>query len=383
MEGISMEEQRDDWDPRDLSVLADQRRAYDQMRERHGVAHSGFMGWSLFRHADIVEVLADPKTFSSASRHLAIPNGMDPPDHTRHRDALAPAFSEESMARLEARCRQIAVELTAAMIAAGEAELVADFAEPLALRTLCAFLGWPEELWECLGGWTHGNQQAAFHRDPAAGRALAKLITEHVQENLAEHRADGHAGDDITDALLATQVDGKDFTDEQIVSVLRNWIAGEGTVAAGISLLVLHLARDGQLQDRLRTDPSLIPGAIEEILRFDDPLVANRRTTTRDVEIGGRRIPAGETISLMWMAANRDSATFEAADEIRIERDTTDSLVWGQGIHLCQGAPLARLEMRVALEELLSRSRVFEVAGEVRRSVYPSDGLAEFAIRFR
>ncbi len=376
------EARRDDWDPRDPSVLADQRAAYDDMRERCPVAHSGFMGWSLFRHADIVEVLADPTTYSSASRRLAVPNGMDPPEHTRYRAALAPLFAEESMAQLEGRSRQIAAELAGPMVAAGEAELLSAFAEPFTLRTLCAFLGWPEELWECLGGWTHGNQQAAFERDPAAGRALARLITEHVQENLDEHRAEGHASDDVTDALLATSVDGETLTDEQIVSVLRNWIAGHGTVAGGISLLVLHLARDRALQDRLRDDPSLIPGAVEELLRFDGPLVANRRTTTRDVEIGGRRIPAGENISLMWIAANRDPRAFDGADEIRIERDVSDSLAWGQGIHLCLGAPMARLEMRVALEELLSRSRHFAVAGEVRRSVYPSDGLARFAIRF-
>lgn len=286
------------------------------------------------------------------------------------------------MAEIEGRCREIAAELSAGMIARDEAELLSDFAEPFALRTLCVFLGWPDELWECLGGWTHGNQQAAFSRDPAAGRALAKLITEHVQANLDEHRGPHQAGNDVTDALLATSVDGATLSDEQIVSILRNWIAGEGTVAGGISLLVLHLARDAELQDRLRADPALIPGAIEEILRVDDPLVANRRTTTRDVEIGGRTIPAGENLSLMWIAANRDPAAFEAADEVRIEREASGSLVWGQGIHLCLGAPMARLEMRVALEELLSRTKHFEVAGEVRRSVYPSDGLAEFAIRF-
>lgn len=375
-------EHHDDWDPRSPSVLADQREAYDRMREECPVAHSAFMGWSLFSHHDIVSVLADPESFSSASRHLAIPNGMDPPQHTRYRQALAPIFAEASMAQLEGRCREIAADLAAPIIARGDAELLADFAEPFALRTLCAFLGWPEELWECLGGWTHGNQQAAFSRDPAAGRALARLITEHVEANLEEHRGGDHAGSDITDALLATSVAGATLTDEQIVSVLRNWIAGEGTVGGGISLLILHLARDAELQDRLRTDPSLIPGAIEEILRFDDPLVANRRTTTRDVEIGGRTIPAGENLSLMWISANRDSSAFEAANEVRIDRDTAESLVWGQGIHVCLGAPMARLEMRVALEELLARTRRFEVAGDVRRSVYPSDGLAEFAIRF-
>lgn len=371
----------DDWDPRDPSVLTDQRAAYDEMRERCPVAHSAFMGWSLFRHADIVRVLDDPVTFSSKSRHLAVPNGMDPPEHARSRAALAPIFADEPMSALESRCRGIAAELARAMASAGTAELLADFAEPLALRTLCAFLGWPEEAWECLGGWTHGNQQAAFDRDPSAGRALAKLLDEHVRMYLQEHRTAGHVDRDVTDVLLSTTIDGERLDDESIVSILRNWVAGEGTVAGGISLLVLHLATDRRLQDRLREDPSLIPDAVEEILRADDPLVANRRTTTRSVEIGGRPIGAGEGISLMWVAANRDPGVFHEPGMIRLERDASDSLVWGRGIHVCLGAPLARLQMRIALEVLLSHSSRLTIAGEVERSVYPSDGLATFTIR--
>lgn len=375
-----MTEERHDWDPRDPSVLADQRAAYDDMRERCPVAHSEFMGWSLFRHADVVAVLEDPATYSSASRHLAIPAGIDPPAHGRFREALSPHFGDGRMAALEPRTRQIAVELLEPMLAAGEAELMETFATPFTLRSLCAMLGWPQEQWECLGGWTHGNQQAAFSRDPAAGRALARLLSEHVRDNLEQHRQAGR-NDDVTDALLATSVDGTQLDDEQIVSVLRNWVAGEGTVAGGISLLVLYLAEHPELQHSLRHDPSLIPAAIEEILRVDDPLVANRRTTTREVEIGGRTIPEGSSVSLMWIAANRDPRAFETADDVRLDRGTEDNLVWGHGIHVCLGAPLARLQMRIALEELLSRTTTFSVGGEVRRSVYPSDGLALFTLR--
>jgi Cytochrome P450 len=375
------ETQRHDWDPRNASVLEDQRRAYDEMRERCPVAHSEFMGWSVFRHEDVAAVLADPETYSSASRHPAIPNGMDPPEHGRYRAALAPHFEQQQMARLEPRCRGIAADLLGPMPSGREAEFMEAFATPFTLKTLCFFLGWPEQLWECLGGWTHGNQQAAFTRDPAAGKALAGLFAEHVKANLDAHRASPDDVVDLTDALLSTEVDGQQLDDDQIVSILRNWTAGEGTVAGGLSLLVLHLAQQPDLQQRLRSEPSLIPAAIEEILRFDDPLVANRRTTTREVQIGDRTIPEGENLTLMWIAANRDPRVFDDPDAIRLERDTDRSLVWGQGIHLCAGAPLARLEMRVALEELLSRTRGFELAGEAYRSVYPSDGLAAFTLR--
>jgi cytochrome P450 len=376
------EGQHDDWNPRDASILEDQRRAYDEMRERCPVAHSEFMGWSLFRHEDIATVLADPETYSNVSRFLAIPNGMDPPVHGRYREVLAAYFDQEQMARLEPRAREIAANLLGPMLSGGEAEFIDAFATPFALKTLCALLGWPEQQWECLEGWTHGTQQAAFSRDQAASAALASLFSEHVKANLNMHRASPDDVADATDALLRTYIDGERFDDDQIVSILRNWTAGQGTVAAGLGILVLHLAQELELQDRLRIDPSLIPAAIEEILRVDDPLVGNRRTTTREVEIRGQTIPKGENLTLMWIAANRDPRAFDDPNTVKIERSTGASLVWGQGIHLCQGAPLARLEMRVALEELLSRTKCFESVGDApRRAVYPSNGFAALRLR--
>ncbi len=374
----------DDWNPRDASILEDQHRAYDEMRERCPVAHSEFIGWSLFRHADVAAVLADPATYSNVSRFLAIPNGIDPPEHARYREALEPNFDQAQMAKLEPRAREIAAQLLAPFSKGGELEFIEAFAMPFALKTLCALLGWPEEQWECLGGWVHGSQQAAFSREPGAGKALASLFSEHVKANLATHRASSNHAPDATDALLATAVDGVRFDDEQIVSVLRNWTAGHGTVAAGLGILALHLAEKPDLQERLRRDPALIPAAIEEILRADGPLVANPRTTTREVEIQGRIIPAGARLTLMWIAANRDPRAFDDASAVDLERSTDASLLWGQGIHFCQGAPLARLELRVALEELLARTKHFEFTDQpARRAAYPSNGLATLPLRVR
>lgn len=377
------EEQQDDWSPLDVSILKDQRQAYDEMRERCPVAHSEFMGWSLFRHEDIAAVLADPETYSNVSRFLAIPNGMDPPVHGRYREALDPNFDREQMARVEPRAREIAATLLGPMLTSGEVEFIEAFATPFALKALCAFLGWPEEQWECLGGWVHGSQQAAFNKDPVAGKALASLFSEHVKTNLNTRRSSPNTVADATDTLLSIEVDGVLLEDDQIVSILRNWTAGHGTVASGLGILVLHLAQETDLQDRLRSDPSLIPAAIEEILRVDGPLVANPRTTTREVKIQGRSIPKGERLTLMWIAANRDPRAFDESNVVKIERNTGDGLVWGKGIHLCQGAPLARLEMRIAIEELLSRTKCFEFAGDdvPHRTVYPSNGLASLLLR--
>ncbi|QBR84796.1 cytochrome P450 [Legionella israelensis] len=368
---------RDDWDPRDESVLQNQPSAYDQMREKCPVAHSDFMDWSLFRHQDITTVLSDPETFSNQSLFLAIPNGMDPPIHEQYRKALAPNFSKKQMAILEPQTRKIARDLIDSIPFDEKTELMRSFVTPFAFKSLCAFLGWPEQQWEFLSGWADDNQQAAFNRDQTAGKALATLFSERVKANLDKHRASLEFENNATDALLKIDMDGAKLDDEQIVSILRNWTAGHGTVAAGLSILLFHLAKDFSLQDRLRNDHKLIPQAIEEILRADGPLVANRRVTRREVKITERTIPQGENLSLMWIAANRDPRVFDEPNTIKLERDTKHSLVWGQGIHLCLGAPLARLEMRVVLEELLSQKKYFALAGEnQQRANYPGNGFS-------
>jgi cytochrome P450 len=375
-----------DWDPRGASALSDQRSAYDEMRERCPVAYSDFLDWSLFRHQDIIGVLADPQTYSSAAKHRAIPNGMDPPDHTRYRRVLEPYFQTERMSIIEPHCRRIAADLAQPLLTRDEAEFISEFAQPLSLKTHCAFLGWPLDNWEYLRGWTHGNQEAAFSQDREAGAALAREFAEYVTNALRLRREAGvNANDDITTSLMRVTVESVPLSDEDIVSILRNWTAGQGTVAAALGILALHLAERADVQQRLRGEPGLLPVAIDEILRADGPLVANRRTTTSDVQIGGRPIGAGEKLTLNWIAANRDGRTFDDPDVVRFDRDVGDNLLFGAGIHYCLGAPLARLEMRVALEELLARTTTLRLGGaeSPRRDTYPSTGFQAMPVRLR
>lgn len=375
-----------DWEPQDDTILRDQRRAYDDLRERCPVAHSDFLGWSLFGHDDIKSVLSDPETFSSASRHRAIPNGMDEPEHTPYRRALDPYFDANAMAMFEPHCRRIAADSVQSILPHDNVDIVSGFIEPFSLKSLCAYLGWPLDTWEALRGWSHGNQQAAFSRDRAAAKSLAAEYTGFVIKEIDLRRTNGiDASDDLTSSLMAAEVDGKRLSDEDIISVLRNWTAGHGTVAAGIGLVILYLAEHQEVQQRLRNDPAMLPAAIDEILRVDGPLVANRRTTTRDVEIGGRTIASGEKLTLMWIAANRDEAAFDAPHEVRLDRDPAENFLFGWGIHVCQGAPLARLEMRVALEELLAQTRHIGLSETEppQRDVYPSNGLGTMRVRLR
>jgi len=377
-----------DWDPKSDAVLRDQRAAYDEMRERCPVAYSDFLGWSLFRHEDIVLVLNDPGTFSNAvSRHLSVPNGMDPPGHTEYRRIIEPYFRPERMEAFEPQCRKIAANLVQSLLERNEVEIISEFAQGFAVRVQCTFLGWPADMYEPLRLWTQKNQQATLAEDRAAMAKIAAEFKGYVEEMLEVRRAAGaQASDDSTTSLLHQQVWDRPLRDEEIVSVLRNWTVGEiGTISAAVGILVHCISEHADLQQRLRAQPSLLPEAIEEILRIRGPLVANRRITTRPVEIGGRKIGAGERISLTWISANRDGRVFEDPEAFRLDRDPAANLLYGAGIHVCPGAPLARLEMRVAMEELLARTTRIEPVPDrsPTGAVYPASGFATLPLRIR
>ena len=379
---------RQDWNPKSDAVLREQRAAYDEMREHCPVAYSDFLGWSLFQHQDVVHVLNDPGTFSNAvSTHLSVPNGMDPPEHTAYRRIIEPYFQTEKMIAFEPECRQIAASLVASLLGRGQVELISEFAQLFAVRVQCAFLGWPPHLHEVLRLWTQKNSDASLAQDRPALAALSREFTGHVQALLQSRRAAGTpAQDDIVASLLQQHVNGRRLQDDEIVSLLRNWTVGEvGTMAASVGILVGFLCEHPDLQRRLRAQPLLLPEAIEEILRIHGPLVNNRRVTTCPVEIGGRQIGAGQRISLNWIAANRDARVFDNATAFQLDRDQSANLLWGAGIHVCPGAPLARMEIRLAMEELLGPTSQISLIPDQPSTwaVYPASGFATLPVALR
>lgn len=375
-----------DWNPTSREVLRDQRAAYDEMRRRCPVAYSEFMGWSLFRHEDVTRVLLDHETFSSAvSQHLSVPSGMDQPEHTEYRRIIEPYFSAKRMEAFEPVCRKIATKLVQQLSADTEVEFIASAALPFAVQAQCAFLGWPASLQEPLVRWTRKNHEATLAQDRKAMSEIA-LQFEGLIDDFLETRLQANAGPetDLTAALMHERVWARPLSNEEVASILRNWTVGEiGTISASVGILAHYLAGHADLQKELRAKPDLLPPAIEEILRIFGPLVSNRRVTTRPVEIGGRTIAAGERIALMWIAANRDERVFEDPDSFRLDRDQSKNLLWGAGIHACPGAPLARLEMRVFLEELLSRTGEIALTPEKTPAlaVYPASGFANLPLR--
>ena len=374
-----------DWDPRAPEVLADQIATYDELRGRCPVAHSEYLGWSVLRHDDVVEVLHDHETYSNAvSNRLTVPNGMDPPEHTEYRRINDKYFTPDRMAAFEPRCRQIAAGLLAQLPDDGDVDLMDAIARTYALRVQSAFLGWHVELEEPLRAWVRKNHAATLARDRDAMAAIAVEFDGYIRALLDERRALGtDAPHDITTELLGDTVFGRPVSDEELVSLLRNWTVGElSTIAASVGIVAQFLATHPEIQDQLRADDALVGPAVDDILRIHAPLIANRRVTTRPVSLSGRELDAGDRVTVMWAAANRDPEVFGDPDEFRLDRDPELNLLYGTGVHYCPGAPLARLELNLLTIELL---RGFQLApptsgADPVRAIYPASGYAELPL---
>ena len=370
-----------DWDPRSPDIQRDQIDAYDRMRETCPVAYSDYLGWSLFRHEDVLRVLGDHETFSNAvSRHPSVPNGMDPPQHTLYRRMIEPYFAPDRIATFEPVFRGIARDLVDHLAANPSCDVIRDFAEPYAVRIQCGFLGWPQSLHAPLLAWIYRNRAATLARDAEAMAAVALEFDGHIRAQLAvRERAGAGAADDLTTCLLRQTVDGKRLDHAGIVSILRNWTVGElGTIAACVGIILHFLAGRPDIQDRLRRDRSELEQAIDEILRLHGPLISNRRIATRAVTIGGRTLEAGDRITVMWASANRDGAVFADADAFHPGRDQSQNLLYGAGIHVCPGAQLARMQLNIVVDELLEGLEPFSLlpgAAPVR-AVYPASGFS-------
>ncbi|MCC6580662.1 MAG: cytochrome P450 [Phycisphaeraceae bacterium] len=368
-----------DWSPLSARFVKDPYAACDAMRETCAVSYGELLGWSVFRHADVLRVLNDPRTFSNAaSGHRAVPNGIDPPEHVAYRRVIDPYFQAPRMQAFEPVCREIAADLMGAL-AHGEAiELMDAFAQPFAVRAQCGFLAWPVGMHDTLRAWTRRNQEAIRTQDRASMVAIASEFSGYMLERIRTQREqEGTENDEVLTGLLRARVRGRPLSDEELVSLLRNWTVGEiSTLAASVGILAHCLAHRRDLQQLLRSEPGLLPQAIDEILRVYGPLVASRRITTQAVHLGSQAIPAGEQISLIWISANRDGRAFENPCEIVWNRDQSANLLYGAGIHACPGAPLARLELRVVMEEFLRHTTSIAPSphAPAARAAYPASG---------
>lgn len=370
------------------SIAKDPIAAYDKLRQSCPVKHDEHLHWALFKHADVLSVINDHEAFSSqVSKHVSVPNGMDPPEHTVYRQLIDPYFNAQRMADFESACHKIADTLVQSAPKNIEFDLIENFARIYAVQVQCAFLGWPESLQAPLTAWVRKNHQATLAQDRPAMANIALEFDGFIRELLDSRRAAGdEAPDDLTTALMRETVDGQVLADEVIVSILRNWTVGElGTIAACVGIVVNYLAEHPELQQQLREqrDEKALDAAIDEILRIHPPLISNRRVTTKEVTLGGETIAEKERLTILWASANRDEAVFGDPDAFCPHRNAEHNLLYGAGIHYCPGAPLARLVLRIVIAALLRDVQGFILSADKKpiHAKYPAGGFDSLELK--
>lgn len=342
----------------------DQRSTYDALRGRCAVAREDGT-WAALRHAEVVAAATDAEVFSSrVTTRRVIPNSLDGTDHAAYRAVVDRYLTDQRVAREESQCRAHATAIVDALPRGVTVKTIADIGTPYAVRSQSSWLGWPSELEEELVEWIRDNHAASGSGSRDAMRQVAERF-DHMIRGLLEPRRDAPITD-VTGELLGDTVDGRPLTTDEIVSILRNWTAGDlGSLATSVGVLVHFLAAWPSIQREVRAlveadDHVALVAAVEEILRIDDPFVSNRRVTTRTVSLGGEEIGEGEQVLLNWTAANRDPLVFGDPNRYDPAENAPHNLVFGIGPHVCPGRALTLMELRVMLEELLARTSWIE-----------------------
>jgi cytochrome P450 len=393
-----MAELRDgqDFDPLIAETFDSPHQVYTQLRERCPVAHSnawnGF--WALAKYADVHRVLAEPDVFITSKQNVVPklaftgrrpPLHLDPPEHTPYRKALNPLMKPERIAAMEPTLRQLTADLLRPMVERGGGDICADFSSHLTIRVFAEWMNVPDDMVPTLQHVGRAYNIAVQSADGEMVKETSLELYELARRMIDSRRREPwDPATDPTAALLAARVDGAPFPDEMILGTIRQVLV-VGIIAPTLLVgsIAVHLARHPQLQQQLRNDPSLMPRAIEEFLRLYTPYRGFARTANRDVEIGGRTIRQGEPIALLYTSANRDAAVFPDGDQFILDRpNLNDHLAFGMGPHVCLGIPLARLELRLAIEELLKATRGFELAGPVVQTRFPEIGALSVPLRF-
>ncbi|MFO0690267.1 MAG: cytochrome P450 [Myxococcota bacterium] len=350
------------YDPADPQFRSDPADYYRWLRDEAPVhRHAGAGAFLLSRFEDVWEATADWETYSSASPvarllHMA---SMDPPGHDRLRASVARFFAPSKIAELEPAVRGIARSLLDAIeprIRAGErVDLVEDFAAIFPSRVIHRLLGVAPARDEPI---RTAALAIGAARDPAA---LAARMQAFVAETRHPDAIDPDADAGLL-PLLARESGPEALSADERGGVFSNLVlAGTDTVTNLVGNGLVLLARHPDARARLAADPARLPAAIEEMLRFESPVQSLARRTRREVERHGVRMPAGSEVRLLWGAANRDDREFARADVFDVDRSIRRHLAFGHGIHFCLGAGLARLEARIAFEEILARWPEYEI----------------------
>ena len=370
----------DDWatdfDIMNPAYVADPFRIWDDLRRTCPVAHTDRRGstWLPTRYGDVVDLAHDIGHFSSLDivvipfegevpEDPMLPYGVppissDPPLHTWTRRLLLPWFSHRKVESYEAMTRELCARLVDGFIADGHADAGVDYAQQIPVRVIASILGVPTSLSDTFTEWVRDVLEFADDQERRE-RGTQALIAYFVEE-VERRRTD--PGDDLLSELLHTQIDGGPIEDAVVYGVAAlTLIAGVDTTWSAIGSSLWHLATHPDDAKTLATDPGAMPLAVEELLRAYSP-VTMARVVTEDVEFRGCPMKPGDKVLMNFPAANRDPEAFEEPDRVVLDRAHNRHVAFGSGIHRCAGSNLARMELRVALEEWLARIREFRLA---------------------
>jgi cytochrome P450 len=322
------------------------------------------------RYADVITVLRDHGRYSSVRRRreeMADQGPFkgaitmlfaDPPVHSRLRRLISRDFTPRRIRELEPRIREIAARLLDAVARKGELEVMADLANALPVMVIAEMLGVPPAMYETFKHWSDtvisGDNTLPGNPLPPEFHECVDALRSYFSAEIERRRRT--PGPDLVSALVAAHAESDALTaDELLAFVILLLLAGNETTTNLIGNGMLALGRNPEQMDLLRRTPELTPKAIEEILRYDGPVQSTFRNTTAAVNLGGTELPEGAGCFVILAAANRDPAQFPAPDRFDITRDPNDHVAFGEGIHFCLGAPLARLEGAIAIGETLRR----------------------------
>ena len=371
------------YDPYDHRVQEDPYPIYRQLRDEHPAYHNESRDfWALSRFDDIWSAVHDPQRFSSASG-LVIGQDMmatarevmpmlimmDPPRHDELRKMVSRAFTPRRIAAMEDDVRRIARDLLASFVERGEAEFVHEFAAPLPMIVIAEMLGVPVSDRGQFREWSdhlvkvNPDDPATTERAIAAGLGLNNYFVPMLEARQKDPK------DDLMSALLSAESDdGRKLTQEELIGFcFLLLVAGNETTTNLISNAAAILHDRPELRREITDDPGLLPAAVEEFLRIESPVQGLARTVTEDVEMHGEVMHEGDKVLLLWGSANRDEREFEDPDEFVLGRPLDRSLAFGHGVHYCLGAALARLECRVAFEELLATIPDYDISNGASR----------------
>ena len=361
------------FDPYSYEFHDDPFPVYRQLRDDAPCYRDSRGFFALSRYDDVVTALHDTDTF--CSRHgITLEEGnplpmlltTDPPDHTRLRRIVSRAFTPRRVADLEPAIRALSTQYLDRLDDRDEVDLIGDYAALLPMDVIAKLLGVPDADHDELRTWS----DALLHREEGIadvtpeGIDASYRLYKYFSAFVAERRADADAEhDDLTTALVTAESDGESLTDEQVVGFLFLLIiAGNETTTKLLGNALLALQRFPAERVKVLADRARIPDAIEEILRYEGSTQAMARTLTRDVPLHGEVMTAGAKVLLLLGSANRDERAWERPDEYDIDRPwPTHHVAFGHGIHVCLGAALARLEIRVSLEAILARHPAYEI----------------------